>query len=707
MLLPLSEQFVFQDLREIPELTGLDEFIQLYNETFTDEREREDPEQWRERLAQDVSPPQPVSHLLLAKSKETSEIIGGLVFEYYQNSQCGLLTYLVVHSEYRKLGIGLELVSRAVDILVEGAKAQGHSIRAVFAESENPSKVPENYGAMSPRARLLALSRMGFRWLNVPYVQPQLDGGEGRGDHLLLLSYPLSATSCKSLPGNVILSFLNEFYEALGVKHLQKDPDFLNVRRSLQHPIPLRDIPDFEEEKPILELRRCSVCLHLLEAESSSNEASQDGGYEYCPDFGSMELDLLSLAFQESTVCQSVSFGVSHEPVEIVFPDSLTYHTEGRAINLVTLETIQRATVSVSATRFPKSERTIWHIAITPRKGEYFSEFDVIKLIHLYDGRSEQTALKNRILFRKNDREEAQPAEKFFADLTGSGALSVRGGTIQICNEDGVYRGFQYSEMLTLAHSAREDETGKLQKELIELLKSDNDKKAVLLAYCGIVTGIFDFTEIDIEEALDTLEPTFADYSSFVRIHRATLVSISEDDRSLEACWDRLGASPYIVLPHAVLIHNEVMVEEAEWLLEVSLSHRQTRNKGFNRLRDKEINFHLADKKLGQYLPNIFNYVTERELYSKGVEGRGLMDRLKSTQNKLEELRHRNESIWNFRRENGQRFIGMLLALVSMFEIKGGLFGDAHWVPFIITTVVLEGFIYWLWGLGLKKTSAP
>lgn len=145
------------------------------------------------------------------------------------------------------------------------------------------------------------------------------------------------------------------------------------------------------------------------------------------------------------------------------------------------------------------------------------------------------------------------------------------------------------------------------------------------------------------------------------------------------------------------------MVEEAEALIENSLSDARPRKRRFNRLQDKEADFHLADKKLGQYLPNIFNYVTERDLYSKGVEGRGLLDRLQSTQSKLEELRHRNESVWNFRRENGQRFIGMLLALVSMFEIKGGLFGDDHWIPFVITAVALEVVIYWLWGLGLKR----
>jgi ribosomal protein S18 acetylase RimI-like enzyme len=63
-------------------------------------------------------------------------IEGGIVFEHYSANNCGLLTYLVVHKNYRGLGLDRVLVESALEILDMNAKAKGYlpGCNAIFLE---------------------------------------------------------------------------------------------------------------------------------------------------------------------------------------------------------------------------------------------------------------------------------------------------------------------------------------------------------------------------------------------------------------------------------------------------------------------------------------------------------------------------------------------------------------------------------------------
>ena len=78
------------------------QFLVLYMDAFPDPNEREEAAQWYERLSgAKEKTNEPAFHIVLAvkkTSKKTGQqmVIGGVVFEYYQESSCGLLTYIVV-----------------------------------------------------------------------------------------------------------------------------------------------------------------------------------------------------------------------------------------------------------------------------------------------------------------------------------------------------------------------------------------------------------------------------------------------------------------------------------------------------------------------------------------------------------------------------------------------------------------------------------
>jgi hypothetical protein len=54
------------DLRDRQDPEPLQAFVRLYDRTFTEPSEREDPSQWPERLWGQRPPGKPVAHLLLA-----------------------------------------------------------------------------------------------------------------------------------------------------------------------------------------------------------------------------------------------------------------------------------------------------------------------------------------------------------------------------------------------------------------------------------------------------------------------------------------------------------------------------------------------------------------------------------------------------------------------------------------------------------------
>lgn len=227
------------DLRRQPRPELLTAFVELYRNTFTDPAEREDPAQWPARLFGEPAPPQPRMHLLVAlddPSAAAPVLFGGLAFEYYRDSRCGLLTYLVVAPARRRRGLARRLVARAIALLHDEARAHGGALGAVFAEAEDPAQVAAAGHAMPPQERLRALARLGARRVVLPYVQPRLAGGSAACRHLLLLAFYPSAAQ---LDGGMLRRFLHEFYRALGVEQPQHDADFRLMDGSLDAPVAL------------------------------------------------------------------------------------------------------------------------------------------------------------------------------------------------------------------------------------------------------------------------------------------------------------------------------------------------------------------------------------------------------------------------------------------------------------------------------------
>lgn len=196
---------------------------------------------------------------------------------------------------------------------------------------------------------------------------------------------------------------------------------------------------------------------------------------------------------------------------------------------------------------------------------------------------------------------------------------------------------------------------------------------------------------------LDTLVPTFADGHIFLQVSRNTLLGWMPDDRVIqqENVSKQIGMSPYLLLPHAVMLHNEALVGRAEivlkfveeqigrqydpvlfipfmeWSTEPWLRRAEEEDKGKVALLSV-LNRHLemAGHDLGhRQLPNVFNYKTERTLYEEGLKIRGSNDKLEAATQAFKETKEEVKELWKNRAEWGQVWLAMFVTTISISPV--------------------------------------
>ena len=145
----------------------------------------------REPLESWLSPAGYTFHARVAVDGET--ILGGIAYEHYPISNCGLVTYMVVAPSARKRGLGRELLTSAAREL--------YSAGAALVVGEVHRDKPE---------RLERFIRWGAQRLDVSYVQPSLGPGLPRDAGLCLIVLPPVPVTVDE---GVVNAFIAELYE--------------------------------------------------------------------------------------------------------------------------------------------------------------------------------------------------------------------------------------------------------------------------------------------------------------------------------------------------------------------------------------------------------------------------------------------------------------------------------------------------------------
>lgn len=173
----------------------------LYLDAFADQAEP--VAAWKQAL---WSPDAPYE-LTIRIARAGTAIVGGIVYERYRASGCGLVTYMVVAPAARGSGLGKRLLDGAVaELATRGAPI-------VFGEVNDPRRVGAG-NAREPVAaswqRLERNQRWGARVVDVHYVQPALGAGLARDRGLCLIA--LAAANRDAVAGAVVRAFVAELF---------------------------------------------------------------------------------------------------------------------------------------------------------------------------------------------------------------------------------------------------------------------------------------------------------------------------------------------------------------------------------------------------------------------------------------------------------------------------------------------------------------
>jgi GNAT superfamily N-acetyltransferase len=176
----------------------------LYLDAFADKRE--ELEVWERRLWGGDAPYDLTIRIAGRDLRGAHpDIHGGIVYERYRRSCCGLMTYMVIAPEHRRHGLGRQLLREAAESLYD---PDGY----VFGEVSDPEACKPAYREESWR-RLELFMRWGARVVDARYIQPRLDDTKDRDRALRLLVFPGAAPLPSTARGDVIARFLDDFFE--------------------------------------------------------------------------------------------------------------------------------------------------------------------------------------------------------------------------------------------------------------------------------------------------------------------------------------------------------------------------------------------------------------------------------------------------------------------------------------------------------------
>jgi hypothetical protein len=378
---------------------------------------------------------------------------------------------------------------------------------------------------------------------------------------------------------------------------------------------------------------------------------------------------------------------------------------------------------------FEESEIRIWHLVLTslPQLNctltdetytqSLLTEYDIIRLMKFFSGAQE---------WKQGDRSKSLEEVRFFMgknavqgqgfslfellhELSGVRYVhtptlhEVISGIVQIDTDYGWFKGVQL-ETLRETHSstvnsqnikeifrflkAAHQQEVLSENALEDFYKTNRDAEYIFESFCGITLGIFDFTRMGYEEVIDTLIPRSATKTSFLSINRGVLSSFGRNDEMMATTWNTIGMSPYLIIPSAVLAHNTFVVNSAESKINEVIHKYEVKStdharaylgyqaKGMKSIRNEILDLEKTRKEVEElintdYLPNVFQYPTEQDLYAYGLNHRGIADKIANVSAKLGQVRSMIDERKNSLNDIYQFWVQLLLGVVSLFQIEG------------------------------------
>jgi hypothetical protein len=410
--------------------------------------------------------------------------------------------------------------------------------------------------------------------------------------------------------------------------------------------------------------------------------------------------------------------------VSVTFPADVTFRSEGWLVHLdchgrnsvrrSQQVRTRRFRLCASRTDFRRSGLSVLHLVLGPDPSDdppALNEYDLIKLMKLWqpgEGLSRDGFDATPV------KAGEEPRHPFVTLGTGENAIDGSGADDELCklankvfklenepgwhvDKDGLRAGtvqvvHDYFKKPAVGESenvGKTEDVGKTEnvgksemfRDIEGVLKDEgaDEPSDRLIALGGLVCGLLDFAEIDGDELADVFRETIHEEQSVRSFFKGTLFSASGSDRALEEeeLQASIGLNPYLLIPHAVLLHNEY------WLADAVEQLDDNRGRGRQKL---EATREDVGKTLSERLvQNVFYYHDERRCYEELSKARGLDVRERAVRGRVEEMAHKIQAD----RDRDRDLIAVAIAGILLAFTLGDAIVAKHSIVYVIVVAAV------------------
>lgn len=181
----------------------LKSFYKSYKKAFPDDNERENLDNICYYLSKKDNTKNKY-HLLVMKDK--NNILAGAIFDYLSDVASGVIEYIFVVQKYKRKHLGYNLFKSIVVILDKDAKNDNKILEWIFCEIDDPLTRDCN-----DRDYINFWKKLGFKQLEVKYIQPILESNKQTVDKLHIIAKPCKRND-EIIDKNIYKKFLYNYF---------------------------------------------------------------------------------------------------------------------------------------------------------------------------------------------------------------------------------------------------------------------------------------------------------------------------------------------------------------------------------------------------------------------------------------------------------------------------------------------------------------
>ena len=314
------------------------------------------------------------------------------------------------------------------------------------------------------------------------------------------------------------------------------------------------------------------------------------------------------------------------------------------------------------------------------------------------------TFVKHRLAFLCDERNKASVFAELIERVQAKGGWSRarRARAARVGIADISWDGLR-SVSLEIIGAKRHGEIVKWCRDAVKGTMTVGVGQRALAALGQNVLDVHNQDELEVVDSL--LQASVSDEHALL-VHPKLSVLYSRKSRSFTEMCDAIGGCPYVMLTNVVLAYNEYMLDQSAQLIDQIKSGSRDPRRALGTTKtatlreDLKARERLFTNLTLNYLPNIFRYPAEKEMFERMGEQRGLSQRVAGYERFTRRLYELRQSDADLAEREGTRIInrwllalgifqvtGLFLAALALDEFRNGTVRDALWGGFGLFSV--------------------